>query len=266
MERLGLLSKRSNLIATITCRGVHDDIRFKTRRGVGGGWSYLKPYLPRQRYNNTNYWRRFRGQQRLDIPETEALLPPKRFTEFEKEFNAVGEFQSQIDSLKTRGFQRPYKPYEPPPYIDSLVIDTVNKFINIPENSDLTQILLDDPAVKCSILKSLSEETAHLVPNSFLHTIKSVDNLLHFYRSPVQTTTPYDKLEAQQRSGKLPPNLHVQLDPVRFDPKGEGYINRITAYPGSRTIISEPEARKKYKDDPYERDPYRDNYKGLPEN
>ena len=51
-----------------------------------------------------------------------------------------------------------------------------------------------------------------------------------------------------QERGTLPPNLHVQPRAKRFDPfgeetEGDSELERVTAFPGSNTIIVDPENR-----------------------
>ena len=51
-----------------------------------------------------------------------------------------------------------------------------------------------------------------------------------------------------QERGTLPPNLHVQPRAKRFDPfgeetEGDSDLDRVTAFPGSNTIIVDPENR-----------------------
>ena len=51
-----------------------------------------------------------------------------------------------------------------------------------------------------------------------------------------------------QERGGLPPNLHVQPRAKRFDPfgeetEGDSDLDRVTAFPGSNTIIVDPENR-----------------------
>ena len=78
--------------------------------------------------------------------------------------------------------------------------------------------------------------------------------MLHFYSVQITKESSYDRLEAMSRKGELPPNLHIQLEPLRFDPEAaeeageEQDVARIPAYPRSSTIIVNPENRKKYKD------------------
>jgi hypothetical protein len=42
------------------------------------------------------------------------------------------------------------------------------------------------------------------------------EDVVRFYVTPIKTTTPYDELVRQKDD--LPPNLHVQKEPVRFHP------------------------------------------------
>ena len=66
------------------------------------------------------------------------------------------------------------------------------------------------------------------------------------------TETSYEQMASAQARGDLPPNLHVQLNPLRFDPEAAlaegrtGSLDTVTAWPRSSTILSTPEARKRY--------------------
>ena len=60
--------------------------------------------------------------------------------------------------------------------------------------------------------------------------------------------SPYDRLELGVQTEILPQNLHVQVEPVRFDPDtSSNDLGRITAYPKHSTILVTPEAQKKWK-------------------
>ena len=109
--------------------------------------------------------------------------------------------------------------------------------------------------VKAELLNAISQELdGHFVPNSMLHEMVSLDKVLHFYSVEINKESSYDTLESMSKKGELPPNLFIQLDPVRFDPDAaeeageEQDVARITAYPRSSTIIVNPENRKKYRD------------------
>merc|ERR1719184_548589 len=80
----------------------------------------------------------------------------------------------------------------------------------------------------------------------------SLDKVFTFYSTTVEAQTTYECMAFSASKGQLPPNLHIQLDPLRFDPekaKAEGStkpLDTISAYPMSSTILATPEARKRY--------------------
>lgn len=45
----------------------------------------------------------------------------------------------------------------------------------------------------------------------------------------------------------LPENLHIQTEPVRFNPETDTMFNGQTAFPCSSTIVTGLKAKKKYK-------------------
>jgi len=61
----------------------------------------------------------------------------------------------------------------------------------------------------------------------------------------VKTRSPFDELVKQQDD--LPPNLHIQKEPVRFHPDTDTHFGGLTAFPKSSTIITGLRSKKKYK-------------------
>ena len=224
--------------------------------------SYIKPFTPEQEYKDTaNVWKRYSENYRLDHVKHDLLFKvPEKFKKFEEGFNKVVDFDQQLASMKTRGFYRAYKAFTPPENIHEIVLTAAKDILNITEqNADLRKIPLGSQENKFKLLNHLATKLNHAVPNSLLHRINSVEKVLQFYRAQVSDTNPYEKLEIKQRNNELPPNLHIQLDPVRFNSEGTHKFDQVTAFPGSRTIINDPEVKKKYKHDPIKRDPYMDN-------
>lgn len=103
----------------------------------------------------------------------------------------------------------------------------------------------------------------HNIPNSLLHTIETVGDVIKHYMTPIDTITPLD----QMRNVELPKNVHVQFDYVRFHP-GSYFIcfcltatrfrlfffsdtdtkfDGVTAFPGSSTIVTGLKYKDKYK-------------------
>ena len=138
------------------------------------------------------------------------------------------------------------------------------KVLALPNSSNLTQVKLEG-ASKVQLLACLAESFGgHRVPNSLLHTMTSLDKVLTFYCTKVDMLSPYDRLEQGVRSGDLPPNLTVQLEPLRFDPESSPSkqdVGRITAFPRSSTILSTPEAQKKWKPVSAKHPPWRNSEK-----
>ncbi|XP_045532565.1 39S ribosomal protein L50, mitochondrial [Pieris brassicae] len=154
----------------------------------------------------------------------------KKFPKTDKKLQAAAE------SLASRGFLRPNKPWDP-------TVDIQNVVYKICSNYGLhAKSEFDSLEIKYKVLKSCFEETGHGVPNSLLHTIETVDDLQEFYETPVNVLTPFDALKKMD----LPKNLHVQEDYVRFHPDKDTLFNGATAFPKSSTIVSGLKTRKKY--------------------
>jgi len=182
-------------------------------------------------------------------------IPEKHYS-YDKDFAKVASFESQMESLSVRGFRRPYKAYTPPKDFELKFMQILAKTLPAfsgKEQHDLSKMALSGDT-KALVLNALSRELGgHDVPNSLVHTMNSLDKVFTFYSTPVDARTSYERMEAAAARGEgLPPNLHVQLDPFRFNPdeaKAQGNTSplaTVTAYPRSSTILSTPEARKRY--------------------
>lgn len=73
---------------------------------------------------------------------------------------------------------------------------------------------LDDINKRFAVFNACFKEFQHSIPNSLLHTIETLDDVLKFYSTPVSAITPYENL----KNIKLPPNVHVQYEYQRFHP------------------------------------------------
>uniref|UniRef100_A0A2A4ITU9 Large ribosomal subunit protein mL50 n=1 Tax=Heliothis virescens TaxID=7102 RepID=A0A2A4ITU9_HELVI len=145
-------------------------------------------------------------------------------------------FQAAAESLSARGFLRPTKPWDPPANID----ETITKICS--SNGLNNNAQFDGLETKFAVLKACFEETGYDVPNSLLHTIESVADLKEFYKTPVDTATPFDALKKME----LPKNLYVQPDYVRFRPDKDNIFKGVSAFPKSSTIVTGLKYRKKY--------------------
>lgn len=138
-----------------------------------------------------------------------------------------------------RGYLRPHKDYYPPENVEE-------------QFSGLCQSILGDEfdsrspvshEHKYELLNACFQEFNHSVPNGILHTIKSPDEILQFYKTEIVCTNPLDALKEQE----LPPNLHVQYEYLRFHPETDTMFGGISAFPHSSTIVTGLKSKKKYK-------------------
>ena len=144
-----------------------------------------------------------------------------------------------MQSLKAKGFLRPYASYNPPhdlqPRFLSLVTSVMG--INVVE-TNMKEIMLSDKDIKFKVLNALSNEFSHSVPNSMLHQMTSISTVYTFYQSPISSITPYDQLHQDSQDGLLPDNLVIQLNHVRFTGKGEHPLDTVTAWPRRDTVVT----------------------------
>nr|ACO15685.1 Mitochondrial 39S ribosomal protein L50 [Caligus clemensi] len=229
------------LVKMSSLSGLHRCLFQCPRRGIKS-LPFIKPYYPPRRGAIKSEWRS--KQSRL-LPVNKIQLP-KDFTQWDAEFNKTLEFSSQVDSLKTRGFRRSYKPYEPPAQVDEIILSTLGEIYNLSSDVKADQIQLnDDLKKKTELLNILAQKTGHRVPNSFLHFMSNAEDLLDFYRTPIDCKNYYDRLISSENS--LPKNLHAIKDYIRFDPSDGHPFHQVSAYPRSSTIICTPESKRRYK-------------------
>ena len=177
----------------------------------------------------------------------------------------VKSFESHLNSLRTRGFLRPYKPYTPPADLDQRFGKVCGEVLGeeaLKGSSDLSQVKLDTET-RARLLPALEKAIdGHRVPNSLLHTLSTLQEVLLFYSTPVETSTPYDLLADAAERSELPPNLQVQRDAHRFslDEGAEPGSLGVDAYPRVNSVMVSPEARKKYSDVIKNKSPWRNAY------
>lgn len=143
-------------------------------------------------------------------------------------------------SIAAKGFHRPQKHYNPPQDVADR-IHSIYKSITGLNNISKTPI--DISEVKFKILNACFQEFQYSVPNSLLSTMCTIDDILQFYKTPVDKTAPLDAM----KSMKLPENLHVQTEYHRFHPETDTMFGGISAFPGRSTIVTGLKYKKKYK-------------------
>ncbi|TMS34201.1 hypothetical protein L596_001838 [Steinernema carpocapsae] len=125
-----------------------------------------------------------------------------------------------MDSIRARGLLKYRYNYSPPTDVDVMVKA-------IAKNYDSAG---NDLAKKSDILRKLGAEFNHYVPNSALHKMKTVNDLLEFYRQEVKNITRYQEMARDQ---SLPSNLNIREQPSRFHPNDVHSSHKgVTAFPG----------------------------------
>merc|ERR1712106_5464 len=159
--------------------------------------------------------------------------------------------------MKSKGFLRSYTPYKPPPDLIPRFISTCSKVLDADINEDdLSSHQLDSIQKKFKVLQALGEEFSHNVHSSRLHEMTNLDNVFSFYTSCVSSLNPYESLHQDFCAGLLPPNLVVQLDPVRFTGAGDHPMNTVNAYPRTNQYETNIYAKEKYPPRKHEHSPY----------
>ena len=94
---------------------------------------------------------------------------------------------------------RALKGYEPPADVDERFAAVCREALRLESGVDLKAVRLDDDAEKAGVLMALERAFGgHSVPNSLLHRIETLDHAFRYYSAPVDTSTPYEKLHAEQ--------------------------------------------------------------------
>ncbi|ODM87584.1 39S ribosomal protein L50, mitochondrial [Orchesella cincta] len=160
----------------------------------------------------------------------------------------VRKFEFDVAALNTRGFLRYQKAYAPPTNAKETVLqlcESVFSKESAKGEGYLMNAKITDSRLKYDLLSKLYNEFQHAVPNSMLHMMETVGDVVQFYCTPIEIHTPYEELI--RNKANLPPNLHVQKDPIRFQPGTDTDIfDGQTAFNKSSTIVTGLRAKKKF--------------------
>ncbi|VDN91799.1 unnamed protein product [Brugia pahangi] len=168
------------------------------------------------------------------LPSLKSGDGPKKYSDTEDDefLDLTSKEKIDMDSIRARGFLKYRYNYKPPSDLEDQVKEAVNAvFENV--NSDVRSIdLTKNRHLKFQLLDLLGKRLCHVVPNSELHQMKTVGDLIDFYWRPVQNLTEYAKM-ARDNKQTLPKNLHIMEHPFRFHPEDiYSYHGGETAFPG----------------------------------
>nr|CDS30898.1 mitochondrial ribosomal protein l50 [Hymenolepis microstoma] len=136
----------------------------------------------------------------------------------------------------------PYRPSENvEPRIQSLAAKCLPNFVTLGEPYQFP-----DRQSKIKFLKACMKEFDHTIPSNILHEMEDLNSVKDYFHQEIK---PEDKLDAMveenARKSNLPPNLVIQIEPIRFDPNDKSFFSK-TAFPGRSTVMSGIEESKKY--------------------
>ena len=98
-------------------------------------------------------------------------------------FNKLLSLESQMESLRTKGFLRAYRSYTPAADLSTRFLSCCSAVLESKVTMDsLDHIELTDSKQKLKLLKSLSTEFDHRVHNSRLHMMKNLGDVYLFYK------------------------------------------------------------------------------------
>merc|ERR1711879_537467 len=107
--------------------------------------------------------------------------------------------------------------------VKDAVISVASRII---ESEDVSlELKLDDRVLKFNILTALMEEFDHSIPNTELNVMNTLSDAVAFFSIPVSHKSPYDDMAENVNK---PKNLHIQLDPLRFDPETDTFFDGQT--------------------------------------
>ncbi|XP_042222209.1 uncharacterized protein LOC121866514 isoform X2 [Homarus americanus] len=161
-----------------------------------------------------------------DTTSQDDILPPNR------------RFSFDAESLASRGYLRSQMPYSPPEDIENEVLRICKELL---KSTDL-HTPFKDANTKFMVLAECSKAYNHTVPNSLMHKITSIGELVTFYKTPINTTVPLNMM----KEFDLPKNLHVIYKYTRFHPETDTMFGGVSAYTKDSTIVPGLKNKKRY--------------------
>ncbi|XP_076472942.1 uncharacterized protein LOC143302242 [Babylonia areolata] len=144
------------------------------------------------------------------------------------------------NTLRKRQGIQTVRGYKPPADVEIRVQKVVSEVCG--NVGDLNNVKLDNNRIKFKVLDGAMREFDHFIPNSQLANMKTASDVLAFFSTPVYDTTSYEDLSKLD----LPPNLHIQLEPLRFDPETDTMCGGVSAFPDRPTVVSSLKFKRKY--------------------
>ncbi|XP_053685537.1 uncharacterized protein LOC128735079 [Sabethes cyaneus] len=208
--------------------------------------SLLKLIAARLEYGITRHYasaNRVKPFRRVDVTdrarnEAKAMEMRNQYAAAEEAITSGKSVESVGQSLASRGYLRPVKPYSPPKDVRDKILELSKVLSKTNSNEKFA-----DVQQKFALLSACHKAFNHAVPNSQLHEITSIDDTIAFYQTPVDTTLPLDALKTVD----LPQNLFIQHEYIRFHPESDTMFGGKSAFPKSSTIVTGLKYKDKYR-------------------
>ncbi|KAL3072876.1 hypothetical protein niasHS_017850 [Heterodera schachtii] len=138
----------------------------------------------------------------------------------------------EMDKIRARGFLKFTYNYDPLLDIGRKVESIAQQCGIEMDQSDWRMTELADFDKKEQFLLSIGKQCAHFVPNSKLHKMKTIGDVLQFYETPIRNITKYAEM-ARSCGDQMPKNLAIMEHQRRFHPNDKTAPHGgITAFPG----------------------------------
>ncbi|XP_037933454.1 39S ribosomal protein L50, mitochondrial-like [Teleopsis dalmanni] len=141
-------------------------------------------------------------------------------------------------SLSNKGFLRSHKPYDAP----ADAVEKVHSICSTLQIPNKNEYKLNNLEEKFKFLEACFASFNHGVPNSQVHEVQTIGDVVDFYQRSVNTTVPYEAFKNME----LPENLHIQYEYLRFHPDTDTKFGGKSAFPKSSTLVTGIKYREKY--------------------
>lgn len=213
----------------------HNINEFDIKKRQRKPWTYVIPKDKDARFNSYKWNENYRSDP-VEAKET-AESKLRRFS----------------DSLRSRGYAKETKAYDPPDgvqerilalYRESLLESPDSGTANSSDDDILAIDLNQSIKLKFNLISKCVEAFQHDLPNSWLNDVGTMSDLVGYFSTQVRGVNPYSALVSHQES--LPVNLSLLPEPVRFDIETDEFFQGYNAYPGIVSKIPGLRARKKF--------------------
>ncbi|BFZ04447.1 hypothetical protein BsWGS_07486 [Bradybaena similaris] len=173
--------------------------------------------------------------------------PEKEAPEQESEVNVrkAGKYDgplsmSRLESLKRKVSVYHIRGYKPPNDVEEKVVSVASAAVGTQVSPSFR---LDDRVLKFKVLTKLMVAFDHGIPNNELSNMNTIQDVVNFFSTPVHDRSSFDDMAKLN----LPKNLHIQYEPIRFDPDTDTFFDGKTAFPGRPTVVTDLKYCRKYK-------------------